>query len=276
MKARFDTARAALTGLAMLDDERLAAENFLSVTNCAAPAWQLQTEIFTEAQLDRREGLLSGPLFTSASHPWPAQNGVYATAVAQIRLEDFSALSGLPLGSGLLQIWAHPPLPPALEIRLVSSETMGEEVTSPPFLLNELNYDTELDDFQYPRPRWASVGCHQIVGYEGPFFSYPTYELQNFRDESAVNLQSLGMSRNAARLRGLSRLDAHCQNVFETHAFGSFERFTYSADERPPPLLCLGSGLPLWFSEYGQLQVFFTLDLLTGSIHFSADWSYMP
>lgn len=251
------------------------AQYFLDVADCCAPAWPFMMERRKGAMIDRRSSLIGGPLFTSVKHPWPTREGLYATPVIQIDLQSLSDLSGLPIGRGLLQVWAFSGnLLPRLETLVLEPVGLEDDLSEPPYLLDGFNYDAELESGDRARPRWIAEGCSEIIGFDQPFFAVPQDPFEYLLEEMTAIVAELGDTRIITKLRRLEALLPSCRSLWGSFAFGSFNRFTYTADERPPVLICLGSDLPFWFSDIGQLQVFFSFDA-DGEPSFSADWSIM-
>lgn len=275
LKGRFEAAKSAVEAARFVDDPNgiWAAEYFLALADCASPCWPLITEVKQAGDIDRRGSLIGGPLYTSRDHAWPVHNSIYATPIIQISLDELSWLSGFPLGDGVLQLWAHSN-GTRLEIRLLGPDDIFEEPDEPPYLLCDYNYASDLEYNSRARPRWIAEGALQIISYGEIKFAVPYYQIGNLLDDMVDSLSGSGQQRIAARLKRLDRNKPFLQDNDGVFAFGTFDRWTYGPDECPPALLCLGGGLPFWFSENGNLQIFFAFDA-SGEAHFSAAWSVM-
>lgn len=274
LKLRLDEAKtSARTALKFDDEQGYPADYFLELAGCAAPAWEFVTQLVSLKDIDRREGLIGGPLYTSSKHPWPRSSQVFDTPIIQIWLSDASQTSGLPLGDGLLQVWGSDE-GDIIKIRIIPSLDVLDDYMEPPYLLDKLNYDAELEAGDRARPRWISEGAIQILDYCEPSLAIPYYVMFNPALDIAECLRMNGHYRKAKRVLKIEAIKDSFQDIFSTFLFGTFDRNTYGPDEKPPTLLSIGSGYPFWFSENGELQVFFEFDT-DGDPSFTADWSIM-
>lgn len=74
---------------------------------CFRWEWPLNLVDVVTDNLDRRQALLGGPLFTSSHFPWPKDENGFLQPIAQIDLDLANELSGMTLGRGMLQVWTN-------------------------------------------------------------------------------------------------------------------------------------------------------------------------
>lgn len=239
----------------------------LALTACGAPAWDLITEQKDCAQVDRTCSMFSGPFYTSENHPWPESNAQFLKPVLQLRLKEATAISGLPLGDGLLQLWVkHRDCDPEMQLRIIPATDLIE----PPLPVPELAIGSRFVETFYgdegdARKRFTTETCQIIVGVTGPYFTVPDAPLLDLLNELRGADLGVPVSKLLDRF---AEAIAICQWSGSDHLFGTFPSVGYDADERPPPFISL-SGIEDW-GDWGYAQVFFSFDG-AGNVCFTTD-----
>lgn len=245
----------------------------LELVHCGVPSWDFEVAVVPHSEADRRCGLISGPLFTSKRYPWPQTHGTFHTPVIQVNLDDACLLSGLPLGDGLLQVWASDEINsyPDIHHRVIPECHLQEPLADLPMLVPGVNYDETFISTlgSSGTPEFLARGCRQIIGYSEAYFMVPDGPLSVF----FCDLEVMDIGARARRLLNSYKTQAaRCEIAGGTHLFGTFPTIQYSADERPQPLLSLDSDPPFWWGDMGHAQVYFEF-LENAEVEFSCEWS---
>jgi hypothetical protein len=67
----------------------------------------MSTEYRDIGEIDRTTSMISGPFFTSAEFPWPAEPEGWIEPLFQIDLDVASEVAGFCVGNGLVQLWMN-------------------------------------------------------------------------------------------------------------------------------------------------------------------------
>jgi predicted DNA-binding WGR domain protein len=205
---------------------------------------------------DRCSGMLIGPLFTSEDHPWPTDaNGKLLFPILQLELEAMSALKGLPLGNGLVQVWENEP---NFVVRVIPRKDIEKsKLTS--YSLDGAAYQEKYRGLWFDEGMYPEV--YQIVGAKGPVFSSAERELE--LDEG-----------DPKEIKALSKMISSLEgNDSGTHFFGTFYPVQYwpcdMGDARP--LIALDSELCYYWGDSGTAQLFYQFDGVQPTFFFQ--WS---
>lgn len=145
--------------------EQEAAEKFaVSLERSFAVGWDLILEPADCEELSAFDRVANAPLYVSAKHPWPSEQGLYAIPIVQLDLEWVAERAGCDLGS--VQLWhgerdMRARVIPMADL-IETSEAIPEFVQG----VNLASYHFDLEDT--PRPSFLS-NCHRIVDVAGPY-----------------------------------------------------------------------------------------------------------
>jgi hypothetical protein len=230
----------------------------------AAPAWPVR---LTRENVDRRGAILSGPLFTSSDHPWPAASGIWLEPVLQIDLASLGVLAGQDLGEDWLQVWMGSD---GGFTRILPATVLAAALTPVPSL-DAQSYCQRLRVNGDPaRPEWLEDG-RRIVGFDEPFFDYGANELLGYIEVALENENILPVSLGS-RLRALGRAIETDPNAyrFQHRAFGAVNESDLAAISVPPVLFVFEEDEPLRESLNGNDGVYVCYERSgTGDIAFS-------
>ncbi len=68
--------------------------------------YPISTKKIEASRVNRLNSMFCGPFFISKEFPWPEMDGRYAEPIVQLNLEEVQPISPVPIGSGMLQLWA--------------------------------------------------------------------------------------------------------------------------------------------------------------------------
>lgn len=198
----------------------------------------------SSGKTDRMKGMLSGPLFTSASYPIPlSKKGKQMVPVVQLDLKDATNISGLSLGDGLLQVWFDDIDTYEDITRVIPREEVNlSNLTS--FEFNKEGHWILSDEW----PFLKDGSSLQILGYESAGIA-------------AINTSFLSMYINgdtedafSEELIGLlEKFDDVATN--SSDLFSGFYGIQYNAEDFAPSRRCL-IAIHDW-SSLGKAQIFY-------------------
>ncbi len=209
-------------------------------THCqrAAPAWPLLLKAGEE--VDRRGAIFSGPLFTSAEHPWPFHDGLWLEPVLQVELSWLGRLRGVPLGEGWLQLWMEED---SALTRIVPVADIPAPLAPVPSLDAQAYVRRLRVTWEPGRPGWLEDGrC--IIGFDEPFFDYGTNELLGYIEAALEEALPEPLQRHLRELGEAIEADPdayRCQH----RAFGAVNESDLEAITVPPVLFALEEDEPL-------------------------------
>ncbi len=257
-------------------DDSSVSDRYEAGLQTASWAWIPDIQMVSPDEVDRKRGMLLGPLFCSAEEPWPEDDGEPMIPLAQIDLENASSLGGVDVGNGLLQVFC--PVKDKLGQRIYTRVIERESVTSEAL--------TEAPTFSDDIKGFASVGwaqtssenrtlygdrCLQITGYTEKKFTlwmpslFDGYDLTNLDADMRAKIDEFEKIIS-------SNSDAWSPGGF--HLFGTFYPIQYYPDERDKVLFTLESKHGFNFGD-GQAQIFYMFSKRhpeLGAI-FSFEWS---
>lgn len=226
---------------------------------CAA--WPVSTVRVPLEKLDRRKGMLAGPLFTSASFPWPTLMGKKQQPVCQVDLRDATRISGWPFGDGLLQVWGS--YGDSL-IRVIPRAEVESDLLTP---LLPLDHYRDIDPWPIEITWIKGEPVTQIVGYEQPFFDAKEIE------SLSHPMQFIPVSQqDRAILTELVVFLSSLETGYGSHLFGCTDGVQYSAADKPNCFVELDGIEFGWSFIGGTGHVFYEFDQ-EGTPHFYFDWS---
>ena len=229
-------------------------------------------------RFDRTKPALSGPLFTSDSHPWPSQGGIFREPVAQICLGEVGGLAGIHLGDGLLQLWVGPEWDDEV-VRIIPIDDLSVQAASPiPDDITDGYFGGSCENPSYSVgsvsawPATDNRGESHVWAIEGvkpQVLSWPqriTNENDNPDLDELYNDASFGVVEDFLQLLPLEApSEGH-------HLFGNFESIQYDVEESPPTLLGLESRDPFLWGDHGNAQVSYQVSR-SSNARFGFNWS---
>lgn len=130
-----------------------------------AMAWPLRLSA-PEPEIDRCRSLLSGPLFVSATHPWPHADGHWLEPVVQVDLAWLGAVGDQSLGEGLAQVWTSAR---SAMVRIVPVHDVCSKALLPLPSVDVGDYHRRTRAIaDNMLPQWLNEG-RAILGVETPF-----------------------------------------------------------------------------------------------------------
>ena len=253
--------------------------------NSGVWSWPPKLKEVPAEKINRCGDVLNGPIYTCEGYEWPMYKDLPMVPFIQLDLKRCSRVSGVDLGTGLLQVWFGVDLIMGEDafIRVVPAEKVDKNklLPVPAFDMGKLFSSTPA------YLSWActgepSRGCYhedatQIARYKPRRFTMPyTY---TFREEHKDQIR--GLSKDCKQMiKELDSMIKFAREKFETgtHLMGAFYPIQYSPSESPTPLFCFDGGvdfdddLECYNFGDGNGQLFFEKSD-DGKITFSFDWS---
>jgi hypothetical protein len=223
---------------------------------CAA--WPVSTAMVPLEKLDRRKGMLAGPLFTSINYPWPTAKKRKMQPVCQVDLRDATQISGQSFGDGLLQVWLADYNDPL--IRVIPRGEVESNLLTPLLPLDEYR---DIEPFPIQMEWLTSESVTQIVGYGNPFFDVHWLDLIT-GPERFIPVSE----KDRVLLVELMEFLGALKNIGGGYLFGCANGVQYSPLEKPNCFMDLADDEFAWDTG----QVFYEFDQ-KGTPHFSFDWS---
>jgi hypothetical protein len=198
----------------------------------------------SSGKTDRMKGMLSGPLFTSATYPIPlSKKGKQMVPVVQLDLKDATNISGLSLGDGLLQVWFDDIDTYEDVTRVIPREEVNLSNLTP-FEFNKEGHWILSDEW----PFLKDGSSLQILGYESAgIAAINTSFLSiyiNGDTEDAFSEELIGL---------LEKFDDVATN--SSDLFSGFYGIQYNAEDFAPSRRCL-IAIHDW-SSLGKAQIFY-------------------
>ena len=220
---------------------------------CFRWEWSLDLVDVVTENLDRRQALLGGPLFTSSYFPWPKDENGFLQPIAQIDLDLANELSGMTLGHGMLQVWTNAQGTRSLFRTIPTRHLKEADLSSIPEGLGmaqnlELAFSLGMSDWGN-NPHACS---QQIVGVGTKKLTWPRSLVGWLSD-----LEAASDGYSARQIRGFLEQLPEVSESRKAHLFGNFREIQYTAAERPPCLLALDSEEPFCWGDNGSAQIFF-------------------
>lgn len=222
-------------------------------------------------KIDRLGEILLGPVFSSAKHPWPEDDGVPLIPLLQLDLDKASKIGGISLGGGLLQAFVsiHDTLGQSIHIRTIDRADVTAEALLPVPPINVEGRTFASVDWSKPTLDADEAPCLQITDYEPQRFSFSG--VSALSERFAFQKFSPGQQTKMRRFDEIleSKLSDWAGGGF--HLLGTFDPIQYKQEDRSWPLFCLESDHGFNFGD-GQGQVFFDTGE-SGGVFFYFDWS---
>lgn len=254
--------------------------------NCGAWSWSPILEKVPAKRINRCKDVLNGPIYTCEGYEWPMYENLPMIPFIQLDLKRCSRVSGVDLGTGLLQIWFGCGLFMGKDafIRVVPADLVHKDklLPVPAFDMEKLSDSTPA--YSYWADSEDAVPATRIAGYKRRRFTLPDIHLDTADSGIDVEHWELSKPRGKQKRPGLS--DECLQMIGQfvelrkyvlenwrpgTHLMGTFDTIQYSQRERAFPLFCFDGAEEFNFGD-GNAQIFFEKDN-TGKMSFSLDWS---
>lgn len=247
------------------------AQDIDNALNTGSWTWDPVLESRHPKEIDRVGEILLGPVFASAKHPWPEDDGAPMIPLLQLDLEKASKTGGIDLGKGLLQAFVaiNDTLGQSIHIRTIDRADVTAEALLPVPLFNVETRTFASVDWATPNLDDDEAPCLQITDYEPKRFSFSgssalseRFSIKEFAPDTQTKMR---------------RFDEILKNKLSDwsgggfHLLGTFYPIQYKQEERSWPLFCLESEHGFNFGD-GQGQVFFDTRK-TGELFFYFDWS---
>lgn len=255
--------------------------------NYGAWSWApIRKEVPVE-KINRCGDVLNGPIYTCEGYEWPMYENLPMVPFIQLDLKRCSRVSGVELGTGLLQVWFGVGLIMGRDafIRAVPADQVHKDklLPIPAFDMERLLNSTPA--YLYWAFDWDDNYATQIAGYMRRKFTLPDIFLNNM-DSGITTIR-----RKIKSKRKKSDLSEKCLQMIEqfvelrkyalknwrtyTHLMGTFDMIQYSQKERTFPLFCLTDVDEFYnFGDAGNGQIFYKKDD-SGKLSFYFDWSCM-
>lgn len=241
--------------------------------NSGAWSWPPKLKEVPAEKINRCGEVLNGPIYTCAGYEWPMYKRLPMVPFIQLDLKRCSRVSGVDLGTGLLQVWFGVDLIMGEDafIRVVPSDKVHKDklLPVPAFNMKKLGNSTPAYLF-WADTGWRATKATQISSYKPRRFALSnTYY---FRDKKIE--QTLCLNKD---LKGMIKeLDCLMEFVDErfgtgTHLMGTFSTVQYEPSECSTPLFCFEGEECYNFGD-GNGQLFFEKDA-DGKVTFSLSWS---
>jgi hypothetical protein len=233
----------------------------------------IECESVPVLKADRTKPLFLGPLFTSEKHPWPTCGDQYMEPIVQFDLNHVGKLSGIDLGSGMLQLWLFGADPDEESfIRVIPKTDINESVI------------TDI-------PASVHIGSEALVDASGHWDVWLEKDacclmIKNAEEKVVYDRDFLIHSLNALTSKIpdilkkeieiiLSLIPEKNSKVKDFAAFfGSFNPIQYEPEDCPPCLLSMESGGGFqWGSSLGNAQIFYRTSK-SGIAKFKFLWSH--
>lgn len=246
-----------------------------SIEACAW-AWDPVLKKVSAKAIDRCSDVLHGPIYTCDGYEWPEHNSFPMAPLIQLDLDHCRELSGINLGSGLLQVWiGHKQSIEASMVRIIPKNFVSKDR-----LLPIPNIDPMLN-FMIP-PDWRidlKEDCEdmksalQISGYKRKRFTSQLYKGIQEEYGKARNLTSVEIiSDKIKEFDTTLESNKRKWSPSNSHLFGTFDPIQYSANERDTPLFCFEADYGFDWGDGGNAQLFFRKDE-AGNVSYYMDWS---
>ena len=216
--------------------------------------WDIEPMQVPVGDLDRRRGIMNGPLYTSEKYPWPiGKHEYYLVPIVQIDLAEVSALSGHTFGSGLAQLWQD-------EVSMVTRIIPEQDFRSfEPSVVPAFVADGNIEQLQFDLgdqglPSFLS-NSHQITGFAGPYIFGPwdRDELLDRYIASPLCSASLALQLSALRHAVQVGRDRFSQI---TRLLGSFNPVQVRPEDHPPALFSSDDDSVLNTGDSGMVAMF--------------------
>lgn len=249
-------------------------EDYEEWVNSGVWSWPPRLKEVPAEKINRCGDVLNGPIYTCEGYEWPKYNNLPMVPFIQLDLKRCSRVSGVDLGTGLLQVWFGCGLIMGEDafIRVVPADQVHKDklLPVPAFDMEKLGDSTPAYLF-WADTGWRATKATQIVSYKYRYFTLP--HAYTFREEHREQL--LGLGKNCKQM--IKELDSMIEFSRErfstgTHLMGTFGSIQYYPSECPTPLFCFEGDLEFYNFGDGNGQLFFIKDS-TGKISFSLDWS---
>lgn len=234
------------------------------------------------SELDRCGDILSGPLFVSEKHPWPANiNGLYMLPCLQINLTECSRVMKAEYGTGMLQVWGDQEDVSKFYLRLIPRRDVQAKYLSHenPLLNQMAGNKNSIIPTEWIEDEIAWV----ISGYGDLYFTAPGL----FNGEPLINPDEIEQispldKELYSKVKRICRLEARYielvkefNSLFDPsgyHLGGTFYPIQYGAADMPEMLWSIGSEYPYCWGDEGNAQIFYE-KLNDGTLSYSFRWS---
>jgi hypothetical protein len=248
-------------------------EHLAEWVNSGVWSWSPILKELPAERINRCGDVLNGPIYTCKGYEWPMYKDLPMVPFIQLDLKRCSLVSGVDLGTGLLQVWFgfDQLMGEDALIRVVPADQVykGKLLPVP---VDMQNLEQQTPAYSY----WADTGlmhenATQISGYRPRRFTLPhTY---TFHDEHKD--QTRGLSKDGKLM--IKELDSMIEFANDrfgtgTHLMGTFSEVQYRPSEASTPLFCFDGEIECYNFGDGNGQLFFEKDD-NGKITFSFDWS---
>jgi hypothetical protein len=183
------------------------------------------------ARLDQHFG---GPMYTCEEYPWPADDeGCAYPPVVQIDLDKVSALVGVCIGDGFLQLFYDGNEDDFYLLRRVPRASISEELMTPP--------PEGFDEFQtFKLDKETYSHCWVITGFEkGDFqINFDGFDYSAPGDSSSLKDELNKLSEDLDKFRSSAYGDfSHGFPGCDSQLFGAYEPRQFSDHEQGDPFL---------------------------------------
>ena len=170
-------------------------EDFLGDAERGGMAWKFKTECVPLKEVDRRKSIVMGPFFITDKYPLPTtKEGNFLLPCIQADLRALSKLRGLPLGSGLLQVFYAFPN----GICRVIPRSVVNKHEPLPFPTEIQLFDTSIQVFIEDWMKDPEGNITVITGYDQPHIHYDTRaEPSMWEDMVAERIDRMGVDVSA-------------------------------------------------------------------------------
>jgi hypothetical protein len=244
--------------------------------NSGVWSWPPRLKEVPPSKINRCSDVLNGPIYSCEGYEWPTHKDLPMIPFIQLDLRRCSRVSGVDLGTGLLQVWYgfDQFMGKDAYIRVVPADQVHKNKLLP---VPAFDIEKMKASFGPAYFHWADTGrrhenATQITRYKPRRFTLPhTY---TFRDENMD--QTRGLSKECKRMiKELDSMIEFANDRFGTglHLMGTFSSVQYSPSECPTPFFCFdGNETECHNFGDGNGQLFFE-KTDNGKLTFSFDWS---
>lgn len=254
--------------------------------NYGAWAWSPILKEVPAKRINRCKDVLNGPIYTCEGYEWPMYENLPMVPFIQLDLKRCSRVSGVDLGTGLLQIWFGCGLFMDKDafIRVVPADQVHKDklLPVPAFDMEKLSDSTPA--YSYWADPEHAVPATRIAGYKRRRFTLPDIYLDTA--DSGIDVEHWEVRKSKGKQKRPD-LSEECLQMIEqfvelrkyalknwgtgTHLMGTFDMVQYSQKERTLPFFCLTGPGDIYNFGDGNAQIFFEKDD-SGKITFSFDW----
>lgn len=253
--------------------------------NSGVWCWPPKLKEVPAEKINRCGDVLNGPIYACEGYEWPMYKDLPMVPFIQLDLKRCSRVSGVDLGTGLLQVWFGVGLIMGKDafIRVVPADQVLKDklLPIPAFDLEKLFSSTPAYLSWADGGRWITKAT-QIARYKPRRFTIPhTYTFREEYEHEWRKKQLPRLNKDCKQMiKELDSMIKFARKKFETgtHLMGTFYPIQYSPSESPTPLFCFDGGvdfdddLECYNFGDGNGQLFFKKGV-NEKITFSLDWS---